>query len=501
MPKQLPQDLNDRIEAEIARHRDGLGIDDLHAALGDIVSRRTLQRRLGDLTEQKTVVIKGKGPALRYHHSPRVFAVDITEQLHAKDEVNPEAYVPVSPSGQEVLDYVRRPIQQRKPVGYNRSFLEAYRPNETTYLSPEIREHLHNIGRSPDDERPAGTYARDILGRLLIDLSWASSRLEGNTYTRLDTHNLIVLGQVAAGKNRREAQMILNHKDAIELLVEQAEDIGFNAFTFFNLHAMLSENLLADPAESGRLRHRIVEVRGTVFHPLGIPQQIDTYFNIILDKADAIEDPFEQAFFIMVHIPYLQPFVDVNKRVSRLGANIPLIRHNLCPLSFIDVPERAYVEGTLGVYELENVSLLRDVFVWAYERSCQRYMAIRETVAEPDPLRQRYREALITVVAEIVRNQQHPDTAVVRAVAATLVPQEDLEPIVDLALADLRNLHEGNVSRYRLRLSEYRAWQALQKKSWGVVMESRNLKRGRKVWRFEQRAIETGGHSRISGEQ
>lgn len=121
------------------------------------------------------------------------------------------------------------------------------------------------------------------------------------------------------------------------------------------------------------------------------------------------------------------------------------------------------VEGTLGVYELENVSLLRDVFVWAYERSCQRYMAIRETVAEPDPLRQRYRETLITVVAEIVRNQQHPDTAVVRAVAATLVPQEDLEPIVELTLADLRNLHEGNVSRYRLRLSEYRAWQALQK--------------------------------------
>ena len=89
----------------------------------------------------------------------------------------------------------------------------------------------------------------------------------------------------------------------------------------------------------------------------------------------------------MVHIPYLQPFIDVNKRVSRPGANIPLIRHNLCPLSFIDVPERAYVEGTLGVYELTNIDLLRDVFVWAYERSCQRYIAIRATAAEPDPTR------------------------------------------------------------------------------------------------------------------
>ena len=181
--------------------------------------------------------------------------------------------------------------------------------------------------------------------------------------------------------------MILNHKAAIELLVEGAEEIGFNTFTFLNLHALLSENLLADPGESGRLRNRIVEVSGTVFHPLGFPQQIEQYFRMILEKADAIEDSFEQAFFIMVHIPYLQPFVDVNKRVSRLGANISLIRHNLCPLSFIDVPEKAYVEGTLGVYELKRVDLLCDVFVWAYERSSQRYLAIKETAAEPDPMR------------------------------------------------------------------------------------------------------------------
>lgn len=464
MPKKLPEDLNARIETEIARHPDGVGIDDLHASLVDIVSRRTLQRRLGDLAGQNKIVLTGKGRGLRYRR-PSIIEENITEQLHVTDEVSAEVYVPVSPAGQEVLDYVRQPLQRRKPVGYDRELLEGYRPNETRYLSSEIREHLYNIGRSPDGERPAGTYARDILGRLLIDLSWASSRLEGNTYTRLDTQNLIELGQAAEGKDRREAQMIMNHKAAIELLVEQAEDIGFNPFTFFNLHALLSENLLADPNESGRLRQRIVEVSGTVFHPLSIPQQIDAYFHMILATADAIEDPFEQAFFIMVHIPYLQPFVDVNKRVSRLGANIPLIRRNLCPLSFIDVPERAYVEGTLGVYELKRVDLLRDVFVWAYERSCQRYMAIRETVADPDPMRLRYREALITIVSEIVRGQQSPDESAVHAVAATLVPREELDRIIELALDDLKNLHEGNISRYRLRLSEYRAWRPLQQAS------------------------------------
>jgi hypothetical protein len=466
MPKKLPEDLNARIEAEIARHPEGVGIDDLHGVLADLVSRRTLQRRLGELADRKHISATGQGKARLYRalgsidiYVTQPEAAELVLEGHAPEV---EIYVPITPAGREILDYVRQPIQHRKPVGYDREFLEAYRPNETGYLPAEIREHLNNIGRSPDGERPAGTYARDILGRLLIDLSWASSRLEGNTYTRLDTQNLIELGQAAEGKDRREAQMILNHKAAIELLVEQAEDIGFNTFTFFNLHALLSENLLADPNESGRLRSRIVEVSGTVFHPLGIPQQIDAYFRMILDKADAIEDPFEQAFFIMVHIPYLQPFVDVNKRVSRLGANIPLIRRNLCPLSFIDVPERAYVEGTLGVYEVKRVELLRDVFVWAYERSCQRYMAIRETVAEPDPVRLRQREALIVIVAEIVRSQQAPGEATVRAIAAGLVPPQDLDRVVELAMDDLTHLHEGNVTRYRLRLSEYRAWQPMQ---------------------------------------
>lgn len=465
MPKKLPEDLNARIEAEVAGQMDGIGIEGLHARLAALVSRRTLQRRLGELVEQQRLLAVGKGKA-RIYCAPARAEIRIvgTEVKDQGDEggVPAEVYVPTSPESADVLAYIRRPIQQRKPVGYDRTFLEAYRPNESYYLSQAVRDHLHRIGRSPDGERPAGTYARDILGRLLIDLSWASSRLEGNTYTRLDTQNLIELGQIAEGKDRRDAQMILNHKAAIELLVEQAEDIGFNTFTFLNLHALLSENLLADPTESGRLRNRIVDITSTVFHPLGIPQQLDQYFRLILEKADATEDPFEQAFFVMVHVPYLQPFVDVNKRVSRLGANIPLIRHNLCPLSFVDVPEQAYVDGTLGVYELKRVELLRDVFVWAYERSCQRYQVIRETVAEPDPMRLRYREALIAVVAEIVRDQQRPETAAVRAVVGSLVAPQDVDQVTELALDDLKNLHEGNVSRYRLRLSEYRVWRPLQ---------------------------------------
>jgi hypothetical protein len=229
-----------------------------------------------------------------------------------------------------------------------------------------------------------------------------------------------------------------------------------------NLHALLSENLLRDPTAGGRLRARPVDIAGTVFRPLAIPQQIDELFRMILDKAAAIRDPFEQAFFQMVHIPYLQPFEDVNKRVSRLAANIPLIKAGLCPLSFVEVPERAYVEGLLGVYERNRIELLRDVFLWAYERSCQQFRAIASGLPEPDPFRLKYRAALGEVVAEIVRQGLAPKEAPVRNLTNTLVPPADLDRFVQLALDELGHLHEGNIARYRLRLSEFRAWRSTQ---------------------------------------
>lgn len=83
--------------------------------------------------------------------------------------------------------------------------------------------------------------------------------------------------------------------------------------------------------------------------PVVLPQRVEELFGIVIAMAAKVTDPFEQAFFLMVHPPYLQPFEAVNKRVSRLAANIPFIRHNLCPLSSIDVPQQAYVDAMLGV--------------------------------------------------------------------------------------------------------------------------------------------------------
>lgn len=153
----------------------------------------------------------------------------------------------------------------RKPVGYNKAFLNDYRPNETWYLPQFIRDELLTQGQAASRNEPAGTYARQLAHRLLIDLSWNSSRLEGNTYSLLETERLISAGEEAWGKNALEAQMILNHKEALEFLIDSAGEIGFNRYTLLNLHALLSDNLLADPTASGRLRTVAVGIGQTTW--------------------------------------------------------------------------------------------------------------------------------------------------------------------------------------------------------------------------------------------
>jgi hypothetical protein len=425
-----------------------------------------VQRWLAKLMTERHITAVGKGKATIYK---LLAPIDIYAVSPNADAPGPAesyfTYIPLSEEGREVFCYVRRPTAGRTPVGYQREFLDAYIPNESWYLSKTVRSHLQRIGVTSDIERPAGTYGRAILNRLLIDFSWASSRLEGNTYSRLDTRNLIEFGRYAEGKDTQDAQMILNHKAAIELLVDDADVIGFDSHTFLSLHGLLSENLMPDPNASGRLRSRPVDIGGSVFVPVGAPQIIEECFHEILDKAAVISDPFEQAFFVMVHLPYLQPFEDVNKRVSRLGANIPLLKHNLCPLTFIDVPDRAYIDATLGIYELNRVELLRDLFVWAYERSTREYVVVSRSLAEPEPLRLQYRMQLHEVVANVVRNLRLDVLQTIKQYANEQIIDKDRQAFVEMVQEEIKRLHKGIIARYRIRPSEFDAWQEARKLS------------------------------------
>ncbi|MFN7902080.1 MAG: Fic family protein [Holosporales bacterium] len=447
-PQETVQQETDAVWKALQGFPEGAVIEEIERALAVPPLRRTLGRRLAKMAADGRVTLKGKGRATRYIAS--------AEPLQ---NIDTGATIPLSAQAQRIRRTVNLPKNQRTPVGYNRDFLERYIPNKTPYLSEAERTQLHTMGRTAGTTQPAGTYAKQILHRLLIDLSWNSSRLEGNTYSLLETERLLSFGEVAAGKSAQDAQMILNHKDAIEFLVESAVDIGFNRYTILNLHALLANNLLPDPQAVGRLRHIAVGIGGSVFEPLSIPQQINDYFDIILHKASAIEDPFEQAFFVMVQLPYLQPFDDVNKRVSRLSINIPLLKHNLAPLSFVDVPDQYYIQGILGVYELNRIDLLKDVFLWAYGRSAARYSALRQNIGEPDPLRLKYRTLLQTVIHQIVSDGLRADAAaVVIHTSAESLPENDRSRFRELVETDLLGLNEGNCARYRVDLQTFLAW-------------------------------------------
>lgn len=465
MPKlNLNQEL-DRLIELISQHQEGIGIDGLSQLIGDSMPRRTMQRRLATLVEQARIQTKGESRALRYQLASRLKTIEAyPSAVGAKYAVREpgEVYPPLSSEAEEIKAYVRQPRQLRTPVGYNLAFLEQYHPNETSYLPLNLREQLHALGRSPADQTPAGTFARDIINRLLIDLSWASSQLEGNTYSRLDTERLIEFGQAAEGKDALETQMILNHKEAIEYLVRDAESAHLTPESIIALHAFLSDGLMADPSACGRIRHRAVEIGGSVYLPVALPQRLEELFGIIIQMAAEIRDPFEQSFFLMVHLPYLQPFEDVNKRVSRLAANIPFIHHNLCPLSFIDVPQQAYVDAMIAVYELNRIELLRDVFVWAYERSCQQYVAVKQNLVPPDIFRLRYRRALTEVVAAIIRNDEAATEFNVRARIPSAVNKADEDHFVALTLAEFKTLHPGNAVCFGIRALEFSAWRERQ---------------------------------------
>lgn len=437
----------------VAQSAAGANIEQIEAQLPQPPTRRTLQRWLNALVGQGRLRKEGQARSTRY-------LLPVQAAPEAADAAPGDVFFPLSDEARAIDIAVRQPVQHRTPVGYQRSFLDSYRPNTTFYLPAALRAELQALGQVAAHNEPAGTYARSIANRLLIDLSWNSSRLEGNTYSLLETERLLSAGEAAEGKGALEAQMILNHKAAIEFLMDCTPDMGFNRYTLLNLHALLSDNLLPDPTASGRLRTVAVGIGQAVFLPLEGPQLIAECFAQVLDTAAAIQDPLEQAFFAMVHLPYLQPFEDVNKRVSRLAANIPLIQHNLCPLSFVDVPPAAYISAMLGVYELNRIELLRDVFAWAYKRSCARYSAVRQSLGEPDPFRLRYRALIFDTVAEVVRAAMNKQRAIafVARQARQHLPPADQHRFVEVTETELMSLHEGNMARYRLRPSEFEAW-------------------------------------------
>ncbi|WP_377813057.1 Fic family protein [Achromobacter aloeverae] len=356
-----------------------------------------------------------------------------------------------SAAGRHLISALAAPMGTRHPVSYQRTFVDRYQPNASSLLPGTLAAELHGLGKSKD-QQPAGTYARKVLEQLLIDLSWYSSRLEGNRISLLDTRALFEKGR--SESDDRDATMLLNHKDAIEFMVDAVPTEGITPPVLRNLQSLLMRDLLPDSADLGAIRQKIVNIQDTVYVPSQVPHLLEETLRAIVDKARAIHNPVEAAFFLWVHLAYLQPFVDGNKRTSRLAANMPLMLANCSPLSFLDVGRTDYALAMLGIYERLDVTLAVELFDWTYRRSIAKYQAIIESMGGPDPLRVRYREQLGEAIQQIV----HFGRSLESAVQALHVAETDAAAFRAMLNTELTHLESYNCARYRLPIGKTQAW-------------------------------------------
>ena len=354
--------------------------------LGSEYSERSLRRWLKSLCDEGLIEISGKKRGTYYRAIEQQATVKLT-----------------SDHNQETLAYIKQPIFKRKPVSYNQTWLTEYQPNRTHYFSPQQLQLLQQTGKRSSNNAPAGTYARRIYNRLLIDLSFNSSRLEGNTYSLRDTERLILEGSHAEGKLNEETVMILNHKEAIRYLIDNSNKLKIESNEIYTLHYLLADGLVPT-RYAGKVRDHGVRISGSPYIPLEDPTRLQQQLEIICNKASLIQQAHEQSLFLLVHIAYLQAFSDVNKRTSRLSANIPLLYNNLVPLSFNDLNKEDYSTAMLAIYELNDVTLLVELYLNSYIRTSQLYDVTAEAYGI-DEIRVRYRQLRREIIRHIIINQ------------------------------------------------------------------------------------------------
>ncbi|NWB26021.1 Fic family protein [Pseudomonas gingeri] len=403
-------------------------------------SLATVKRHLEALVNSGHVIQEGRTRSTRYR------LVDTRES-----QPSPVSTGPVwSAQSLSLRRRLEQPLAMRHAVTYQRTFVDNYIPNQSSLLPISLATTLMEEGRMRG-QQPAGTYARKVLEPLLIDLSWSSSRLEGNRYSLLATEELFKSG-VTGGD--LDAVMLLNHKAAIEFMVDAVPSYGLTTPVIQNLHALLMQDLLADPSGLGTIRQKVVNISDTTYLPSQVPSLLGEMLECILEKARQIKNPVESAFFLWVNLAYLQPFDDGNKRTSRLAANIPLMLYNSAPLSFLDMDVRDYAHAMMGIYEHLDVSLAADLFEWAYRRSIRKYEVTLEAMGRPDPVRVQFREALNEAIGAIVRDRKTCE----EAMADLSLDADQAQLLRPLLMDELKVLGVFNCARYRLTMKQTESW-------------------------------------------
>lgn len=440
----MKQDLKLIVLHQLSQEVEPIGLPELLKKLGKDYAERSVRRWLVEMVQEGLVEIHGQKRGTKYK------VAQLANRASTSSCFGLESA--------KVIEKVRRPLYTRNPVPYADEWFSAYQPNITFYIPSNLRRKLLQAGKRCKREDPAGTYAHQIFNRLLIDLSYNSSRLEGNTYSLLDTERLVLEGTSAEGKLDEEKVMILNHKEAIRYLVDNAPKLEMTKDTICTLHFLLSDGLL-EARYSGKVRDHGVRIGGSSYLPFEDQKILQNQLDRIAEKAALIDDAYEQSLFLLIHITYLQAFADVNKRTARLSANIPLIKNNLVPLSFNDVERDDYTSAIIAIYELQDVRPLLDLYIFSYMRTCAMYASTIKAMGF-DEVRVRYRQQRRNLIRSIIMDQLIGPALkeYISSEAMKLIGEKDRDAFIEDLIEDLKELDQSRIAGLGITLDQLNIW-------------------------------------------
>jgi Fic family protein len=311
------------------------------------ITRLTISRDLDKLLNLGYIERKGAGRSVAY---------EISARYQILREIDIEKYFSVDPDERKInLNFNFEIFEKLKNI------LTADEKNKLLELNQIYQEKIKNF--------PSELHKKEIE-RLNIDFSWKSSKIEGNTYSLLETEQLIKNQQEATGHSKDEATMILNHKTALEHIQQNKELFkDLSAKKIIDIHTLLIDNLETEK----NIRKRLVRITGTKYVPLDNEYQIKEALDKTCDLINKTENPFEKGILVMLLIAYVQPFNDGNKRTSRLAGNAVLSTFDCCPLSYRSMDELKYKKAVLLFYEQNNLSYFKKLFIQQFEFAVHNY--------------------------------------------------------------------------------------------------------------------------------
>lgn len=322
----------------------------IEAGMNLTESPATVKRILASLVDAGSAIVEGQGRATRYSVSPQA---QVTMEL-------------------DIDTYYQKEMDEREvQTSFNFELInnilpqvEIFTAEENERLNALQAQFTHNLeGITP-------TEYRKEMERLGIDLSWKSSQIEGNTYSLLETEKLLKEKQTASGKTKEEAVMLLNHKDALDFILDMPEYLEeISVRRIEELHSILVKELGVDTG----IRQRRVGITGTNYRPLDNEHQIREALEDTCRLVNGKKNVFEKALLTLVLLSYIQAFADGNKRTARITSNAILIAYRYCPISFRTVDSVDYKKAMLIFYEQNNISAFKKIFIDQFAFAVQTY--------------------------------------------------------------------------------------------------------------------------------